>query len=244
MSVVLASAAQAGDNDLLRSRYLDRIAAVYAVGDFLMGSDATMLEGAHPYRRFGGAVGVGFGLEAALTSFGALAGFEVDAELGATSGNLHSDGVVRYNETKPRSEETPPIGLTLKLGGRVKVSPIWFHFSDTVGLRLGVMTGLAVDWAAVEAYNQVGSVNFGAQAVLQVPSFSLTLSALYTPPGGDDWELARVNASLTLVMGSFVLGGRATLTNARPRAVSMTHSLGLVAEQSFSAFIGIALGGS
>jgi len=38
--------------------------------------------------------------------------------------------------------------------------------TDTdVGLRLGLMAGLAVDWFGVEAYDQVGSYDLGAQAV-------------------------------------------------------------------------------
>jgi hypothetical protein len=157
--VLLASALAHADDSplLLRNRYGDRMFAITGVGDLLYGSDATLLTGARPYRRFGGALGFGFGTEAVLTSFGALAGVEAEAELGASSGNQHSDGVTRFNETSERDADALPIGLSLKLGGRVKISPLWFHFSETVGLRVGLMAGLAVDWSAVEAFNQVGS---------------------------------------------------------------------------------------
>ncbi len=243
LTVLLACGlARADENStLLRNRYGDRMVAIYGVGDLLYGSDATLLTGAHPYRRFGGAVGVGFGTEMVLTSFGALAGVEAEAELGASSGNQHSDGVTRFNETSPREEDLPPIGLSLKLGGRVKISPLWFHFSDEVGLRLGLMAGLAVDWFGVEAFDQVGSYNVGAQFVFQAPSFSLTASGIFTPPQGNDWELSRLNASLTLALGRFIIGGRTALTNARFREATSKRPVGLVAEQSFSAVIGVSI---
>ena len=241
-SLLVTCAARADDLTLLRNRYGDRPVAIYGVGDLMYGSDGTMLEGAHPYRRFGGALGVGFGFELVLTSFGALAGMEAEAELGASSGNQHSDGVTRYNDTGTRGSDAPPLGLSLKLGGRVKISPLWFHFGPDVGLRLGLMAGLAVDWFGVEAYDQVGSYDLGAQAVFQAPSFSLTLSARFTPPQGDAWELTRLQGSVTAVFGSFVLGARTTLTNARFREATDKRPAGLVAEQGLTVFLGVALG--
>lgn len=228
---------------LLRYRYGSRMVAVYGTGDLLFGSDATMTLGAHPYRRFAGSLGVGFGAEAVLTSFGALAGIEAEAELGASSGNQHSDGVTRFNDATDRDADALPIGLSMKLGGRVKISPLWFHFTDEVGLRLGLMAGLAVDWFGVEAYDQVGSYNLGAQFVFQAPSFSLTVSGLFTPPQGNDWELSRLNGSVMLTMGQFIIGGRTALTNARFREATSKRPVGLVAEQSFSVFLGVAFGG-
>lgn len=242
-SVLLAaSLARAEDSPLLRNRYGERMVALYGVGDLMYGSDATLLAGAHPYRRFAGALGVGFGTEAVLTSFGAMGGIEADAELGASSGNQHSDGVTRYNETTERTEDNPPFGLSLKLGGRVKISPLWFHFSEEVGLRLGLTAGVAVDWFGVEAYDQVGSYDIGAQFVLQAAAFSLTVAARFTPPQGNAWELTRLQGSATLVMGRFVLGARATLTNARFLEATSMRPAGLVAEQSLTAVIGVALG--
>ncbi len=245
LMVLLSSAlAHAEESPLiLRNRFGDQMFAVLGVGDLLYGSDATLLTGARPYRRAGGAVGFGFGTEAVLTSFGAVAGVEAEAELGASSGNQHSDGFTRFNETGEREADSLPIGLSLKLGGRVKISPVWFHFSERVGLRLGLMAGLAVDWFAVQAFDQVGSYNLGAQFVFQAPSFSVTLSGLFTPPQGNDWELTRLNGSVMLTLGQFIIGARTSLTNARFRNATPMRPAGLVAEQSFSAFLGVAFGG-
>lgn len=243
LGLFISCVAHADDLTLLRNRYGDRPVALYGVGDLMYGSDATLLAGAHPYRRFGGALGVGFGFEMVLTSFGALAGMEAEAELGASSGNQHSDGVTRFNSATERGSDAPPLGLSLKLGGRVKISPLWFHFGPDVGLRLGVMAGLAVDWFGVEAYDQVGSYDLGVQAVFQAPSFSLTLSTRFTPPQGEAWELTRLQGSVTAVLGQFVIGARTTLTNARFRLATDQRPAGLVAEQSLTIVLGVALGG-
>jgi hypothetical protein len=45
-----------------------------------------------------------------------------------------------------------------------------------------------------------------------------------------------------LTLGQFIIGGRTSLTNARFLSATSTRPAGLVAEQSFSAFLGVAFG--
>ncbi len=243
--VLLATASvRAEDDSLLRNRYLDKVVAVYGVGGYTLGSDASLPQvSSRPYRRYAGAVGLGFGLQWLLTSFGALAGFEAELEAGAASGNFHADGVTRYNWPKPDAKDNGTVGLSIKASGHLVVSPFWFHFSEDSGLRLGVMTGLAFDWLQTAAWNQVGTMDVGAQLALRLGGFGLTATGLYTPPQGNDWTLARLNGSLTFCFGQFVLGGRYVLSNGRPRVATDTRPLGLVAEQTFSVILGGAFGG-
>ena len=239
-----AAAARADEGSLLRNRYLDKMFAVYGVGSYTLGSDASLTQvAARPYRRYFGAAGLGFGTQWLLTSFGALAGFEAELELGMASGNFHADGVTRYNWPKPDAADNPTVGLSLKANGHLVVSPIWFHFSEDSGLRLALLAGLDFDWLATEAWNQVGTMDVGAQLSLRLGGFALTASGLYTPPQGNDWNLARLRGSLTLCFGQFVLGGRYSLTDGRPKVATDTRPLGLVAEQTISAIIGGSFGG-
>lgn len=241
--VLGAVSARADDGALLRNRYLDKMFAVYGVGAYSLGSDASLVNAsARPYRRYAGAVGLSFGTQWLLTSFGAFAGFEAEVEAGAATGNFHADGVTRFNWPKPDATDNPDFGLSLKANGHLVVSPIWFRFGDDSGLRLGLMAGLAFDWLATEAWNQVGTMDVGAQLSLRLGGFGLTATGLYTPPQGNDWNLARLTGSLTLCLGQFVLGGRYVLSNGRPNVATDTRPLGLVAEQTFSVIIGGAFG--
>ncbi len=242
--ITAAGAARADEGSLLRNRYLDKLFAVYGVGSYTLGSDASLVNAqARPYRRYAGAVGLGFGTQWLLTSFGALAGFEAELELGAASGNFHADGVTRYNWPKPDAADNPTFGLSVRANGHLNVSPIWFRFSDDSGLRLSLLAGLAFDWLATEAWNQVGTIDIGAQMLLRVGGFGVTATGLYTPPQGNDWNLARLTGTLTLCFGQFVLGGRYVLSNGRPNVATEARPLGLVAEQSFSVIIGGSFGG-
>lgn len=242
LALFAAGPAQAAEAGVMKYRYGDHLVGLYGVGDYLLGSDATMLQGAHPYRRYSGALGFGVGFDNVLTSFGALVGFEAEAELGLSSGNLHSDGVARFNTASDNSSDPPTVGLAGRLAGRVKVSPLWVRVSEDLGLRLGLMAGLSFDWFGVEAYNQVGSYDVGAQAALQASSFSMTVSAWFTPPQGVTWELTRLKGSVIFVFGPLILGVRTSLTNARLPEANKTQQAGLVAELSFSAVIGVAFG--
>jgi hypothetical protein len=228
--------------DSLKHSYGSHPFAVYAFGDWVKASDATLLSGARPFQRYSGGLGFGAGTQFAMTSFGTLTGAEGEVELGGGTGNIHSDGKIRFNELKPDPENPATFSITFRAAARAKISPIWFRFSDEAGLRIGFMGGASFDGITSRIWNTSFVSQLGVNLVLRIGGFQLNTNVLYSPPQGEEWKLARIQANANLVFGAFVLGGRWTLENAVASTATPTYQKGLVAEQTFSATVGFAFG--